>query len=341
MRTRRPKALRAIFAWSSVIFVSTGLLFAPQAKALPTFREIPQLYGDIHMQEMRLKIFKVRDQLVRTLKDRRFSTLLIRIFLSGPRKMYKQRLMFGLPTFPSKVTINVDARWTRSSFGILGVQALPISSTDFLALRIPRSGIPSALANALAGTDLDPKNPEILIQANSNTNWINETMASQLQVNTTWNQFSFTKLAMDLDFFRLTTMTLFHEVESWINQRFSMPTCRTPDGHRVSDILSPSIELGNALTHTLVWSGPLGYAANDGVKPLLYTPARYEAGSSVSHLDEATFSSSGLNNVMTPNLDAGEVFHQPGPLLVAMLNVLRNKPPVVLLLRYLNRRSMS
>ena len=60
----------------------------------------------------------------------------------------------------------------------------------------------------------------------------------------------------------------------------------------------------------------------------MYSPSRYEDGSSVSHLDEATFSSAGLDSVMTPNLDAGEVFHEPGPLLLAMMQDLRAKPPV-------------
>jgi hypothetical protein len=31
---------------------------------------------------------------------------------------------------------------------------------------------------------------------------------------------------------------------------------------------------------------------------------------------------------MSPNLDAGEIFHEPGPLLLAMMQDLRNKPPV-------------
>ena len=101
-----------------------------------------------------------------------------------------------------------------------------------------------------------------------------------------------------------------------------------PDGRRLADLPSPSLELGKALTSTLVWSGALGIAANGGVKPLLYTPARYEEGSSVSHLDEETYSKSELNRIMTPNLDAGEVFREPGPLLLAMMEDMRRKPPV-------------
>jgi hypothetical protein len=102
---------------------------------------------------------------------------------------------------------------------------------------------------------------------------------------------------------------------------------QTGDGRRLSDLPSPSSELGEALTSKLVWSGAQGITANGGVKPLLYTPKNYEDGSSISHLDEATFSSAGRDAVMSPNLDAGEIFHEPGPLLLAMMQDLRTKPP--------------
>ncbi|MEY3995646.1 MAG: hypothetical protein RL690_1042, partial [Actinomycetota bacterium] len=71
----------------------------------------------------------------------------------------------------------------------------------------------------------------------------------------------------------------------------------------------------------------LGIKANNGVKPKLYTPSRYQSGSSTSHLDEATFSKTGSDSVMTPNLDPGEIFKEPGPLLLAMMEDMRNKPP--------------
>jgi hypothetical protein len=58
----------------------------------------------------------------------------------------------------------------------------------------------------------------------------------------------------------------------------------------------------------------------------MYTPSSYEGGSSVSHVDENTFTNSGTDAVMTPNLEAGEVFNEPGPILLAMMKDLRNKP---------------
>ena len=61
-----------------------------------------------------------------------------------------------------------------------------------------------------------------------------------------------------------------------------------------------------------MWSWQFGSAANGGEKIVLYTPARYEDGSSVSHIDEETYKDLGANSIMTPNLDAGEVFREPG-----------------------------
>jgi hypothetical protein len=107
-----------------------------------------------------------------------------------------------------------------------------------------------------------------------------------------------------------------------------MPDLQLSDGRRLSDLPSPSLELGRALTNSLVWSGAKGIAANGGInKPKIYTPSRYESGSSISHLDESTFAGAGINSVMTPNLDAGEVFREPGPLLLGMMEDMRNKPP--------------
>jgi len=90
---------------------------------------------------------------------------------------------------------------------------------------------------------------------------------------------------------------------------------------------SPSLEAGKAMTSDLVWSGENAVKANNGIKPKLYTPSTYEPGSSISHLDEATFSQSVDNAVMTPNLDSGEVFHLPGPLVLAMFEDMRQRPP--------------
>jgi hypothetical protein len=54
----------------------------------------------------------------------------------------------------------------------------------------------------------------------------------------------------------------------------------------------------------------------------LYAPAVFEAGSSYSHLDEATYLRGDLNSLMTPRLGMGETIRQPGPIALGILRTL-------------------
>jgi hypothetical protein len=231
--------------------------------------------------------------------------------------------------FASSVPITIDATWTRiTTYGVLG-SARP--GSYFAGFdQAPDSSLwyPSALANALAGKDLDPKQSEIVIQVNSLAEWNMRNDGISHQNEYDLQSVFLHEMGHGLGFLSTDSYDSFFGYGS-IDQPTPFDAyLQVEDGRRLSDLPTPSIELGKALTSPLVWSGPLGIAANGGVKPLMYTPKKYEEGSSVSHLDEATFSKSALDAVMTPNLDAGEIFHQPGPLLLAMMEDLRRKPPV-------------
>lgn len=231
--------------------------------------------------------------------------------------------------FSSAVPITVDATWARaSSPGVLGSARPGNYFSNFANAPDPILWYPSALANAISGTDLDKRNPEIIIQANSTANWDQRNDRKPTTSEYDLTSAFIHELGHGLGFLSTDNYDNFYKYGILEQPTPFDAFTQTPDGRRLSDLPSPSVDLGTALTNTLVWTGPLGITANGGVKPKLYTPARYEPGSSVSHLDEATFSSSGLDAVMSPNLDAGEVFQGPGPLAVAMLNDLRSKPPV-------------
>ena len=231
--------------------------------------------------------------------------------------------------FASTVPITVDATWARSSSpGVLGSARPGNYFSNFANTPDPVLWYPSALANAISGTDLDKRNPEIIIQANSAANWDQRNDHAPTTSEYDLTSVFIHELGHGLGFLSTDSYDNFYKYGILEQPTPFDAFTQTPDGRRLSDLPSPSIDLGVALTNTLVWNGPLGVAANGGVKPKLFTPTRYEAGSSVSHLDESTFSSSGLDAVMTPNLDAGEVFQGPGPLAVAMLADLRTKPPI-------------
>ena len=231
--------------------------------------------------------------------------------------------------FKSNVVITVDASWGRSSsWGVLGSARPGSFFSAFSGAPDPSLWYASALANSLAGRDLDKANPEMIIQVNSEAQWNSRGDGLPSSSEYDLRSVFLHEMAHGLGFLSNDAYDLFFGLGSLDQPTPFDAYLQTSDGRRLADLPTPSVELGVALTSSLVWSGANAINANGGVKPKMYTPARYESGSSVSHLDEATFSSLGVDSMMTPNLDPGEIFTEPGPLLLAMMEDLRSKPPV-------------
>jgi len=249
-------------------------------------------------------------------------------FPAWAKKEVQESLDIWAANFRSSVAITVEATWERSkSESILGSARGGSYFSSFAGAPDPGLWYVSALANALSGKDLDKNNPEIIIQVNSQAPWNSRGDGQPTRNEYDLKSVFLHEVGHGLGFSSNDSYELVFGVGT-----LSMPTpfdayLQTPDGKRLADLPSPSKELGMALTSSLVWSGPLGVQANGGVKPKMFTPPTYEAGSSISHLDETSFSNAGLDSVMTPRLDSGEVFVGPGPLMLAMMEDLRNKPP--------------
>jgi hypothetical protein len=233
--------------------------------------------------------------------------------------------------FDSKVAINVEATWSRStSADILGSARPDRYYAKFVGAPDSSLWYPSALANALAGKDLDSINPEIMIQINSEADWDLDGLGRPTRFEYDLKSVMIHELAHGLGFLSTSAYIMDRTKGQYVGI-LEQPTpfdayAQTEDGNRLADLPSRSVELGKALTSKLVWSGSEGIKANNGVKPLLFTPSTYESGSSVSHLDEDTFANTGSNTVITPSMAAGEVFTELGPVLLGMMRDLRNKP---------------
>ena len=230
--------------------------------------------------------------------------------------------------FASTVPININVKWgSSSSYGVLASASAKNNFSNFNGAPDKTLYYASALANALAGRDLDPTSPEIEISITSNAPWYYGTDGICPARSFDLVSVILHEMGHGLGF----VSGNYYEPFSGFG-RVDQPTpfdayAQLPDGRRLADMPSPSLEAGKAMTSDLFWSGENAIKANNGIKPKLYTPSIYEAGSSISHLDEATFSKSVDNAVMTPNLDSGEVFHLPGPLVLAMFEDMRQKPP--------------
>jgi len=314
-----------VFAIAGALVAS--ILIAPAAPAI-AFKQIPATnWGYVYAgsdpvttsnPEPRQKNLEVKSKFVVKYNN----------FPDWAKKEVQAAVNVWSANFSSSVPITVDASWGRSSsWGVLGSARPGSFFSAFSGAPDPSLWYSSATANALAGRDLDKANPEIIIQVNSAAIWNTRGDGTPSSIEYDLESVFIHELGHGLGFLSNDAYDPLYGLGSLDQPTPFDAYLQTSDGRRLADLPTPSQELGVALTSSLVWNGALGIKANGGIKPKMYTPSRYEPGSSTSHLDENTFSKSGLDSVMTPSLDPGEVFRQPGPLLLAMMEDMRNKPP--------------
>ncbi|MSY58591.1 MAG: fibronectin, partial [Actinobacteria bacterium] len=182
--------------------------------------------------------------------------------------------------FSSKIDVRVNITWARSSN--YGVLAAASSVSNFVFPEAPDRTLyyPSALANSIAGRDLDRSKPEMEITITSTAPWYLGTDGKCPSNLYDLQSVILHEMAHGLGFISGSYYDTFSGAA-----RVDQPTpfdafAQLPDGRRLSDMPSPSLETGKALTTSLVWSGENAIKANNNVKPKLFTPAEYEPGSS-------------------------------------------------------------
>ena len=320
----RIKRLRVI---ALAVALVASIMSAPSAPAL-TFKQIPATtWGHVYAGTDPVTSSNPRPA-QKNLEAKSKFIVKYNNFPDWAKKEVQAAVNVWSANFSSAVPITVDASWGRSSsWGVLGSARPGSFFSAFSGAPDPSLWYSSATANALAGRDLDKANPEIIIQVNSGAIWNTRGDGTPSSSEYDLESVFIHELGHGLGFLSNDAYDPYYALGSLDQPTPFDAYLQTSDGRRLSDLPTPSKELGVALTSSLVWNGPLGIKANGGVKPKMYTPSRYESGSSTSHLDENTFSKSGLDSVMTPSLDPGEVFRQPGPLLLAMMEDMRNKPP--------------
>lgn len=226
----------------------------------------------------------------------------------------------------SPVPIRVQAEWKPLSAGVLG-SAGPVNFwRDFPGATRTGTWYPVALANKLAGDDLDSTSDDIAASFNSD-------FAATFYFGsgaTPANQINFTSVVLHelghgLGFSG--SMRVAAGSGNWggnsgfpfIYDRFAehgagqalLDTARYPN---------PSTQLAGALQSGDVWfAGPLALAAAGGTRPKLYAPAAWQQGSSYSHLDEATYGPGNANSLMTPQIANGETIYAPGSVALGLL----------------------
>jgi PKD repeat protein len=224
----------------------------------------------------------------------------------------------GLITSP--VPIKVVANWTPLEDGILGSAGPKTFYRDFP--NTPQAGTfyPVALANKLAGQDLNDATEEIV--ANFNSSYASWYLG--VDGNTPSNDYDLVtvvlhELGHGLGFFASMDSTGgngmwgFSTGRPFIFDRFIV----NGSNQRLIDTAlfpNPSAALGAQLvSNNVFFDGANAVAAANGSKPKLYAPSIWNRGSSISHLDTPTYGGT-PNALMRHALAPGTSIHNPGPI---------------------------
>ncbi|SES89047.1 T9SS type A sorting domain-containing protein [Hymenobacter actinosclerus] len=224
----------------------------------------------------------------------------------------------------SPVTIRVNANWTPLAAGVLGSAGASAYYRDLNGAT--RNGVvyPVALAEKISGQELNATNA-----ADINANF-----------SSTFNWYYGLDGKVPTGKYDLVTVVL-HELGHGLG--FIAGTSYTsPNGaygnpasifstyieNQAGELLTnnPAYPNGSAALGTqftgnqLYFNSPLAQAFNDDKRPKLYAPATYSSGSSISHLDEATYRAGDINSLMSPQIGAAEAMHNPGPITLRMFD---------------------
>ncbi|MCP9756241.1 T9SS C-terminal target domain-containing protein [Lacihabitans sp. CCS-44] len=226
----------------------------------------------------------------------------------------------------SKVPIKITATWDAISSNTLATSGAKKVYKNFANSPIRDVWYPSALAESIAGVNLNGTEADIAITVNKNISWSFDTDG--------------TRQAFKYD---LMTVIL-HEIAHGLGFTTSMKLAGTNETQAqwgieglplIYDIFSqrssgqvltntaiignPSTQLKAAITSADVFfkisSGPLSKDY-----PKMYAPTTYRSGGTLSHLDESKYPKGTENSLMSPQIGAAEINHYPGQVILGILN---------------------
>lgn len=220
--------------------------------------------------------------------------------------------------------IRINACWADLGGGSTLGYAWSYLRRDFANAPVARTWYVYALADALAGYDLDASRPDFNITYNTGFNWYFGTNGQPAA-----NQVDFMSVVMHemghgLNF--AGSMGITNGLGSWgygtgypnIYDRF----VRNAAGQSlISTIYFPnsSVTLATQLTGgNLYFTGPNTKGANGNANARIYAPSRWAPGSSYSHWDYTTFNDT-PNELMVYAISPGESIHDPGPVGINLL----------------------
>ncbi len=225
----------------------------------------------------------------------------------------------------SKIPIRIQATWEDISGSTL---AYSRASRVFRNVaNVPYNDVwyVGPLAEAIAGKDLNNGDFDILINMNSNINWSFSTNGTIFAGRYDLITIVLHEIAHGLGF--SSSMKLINDDTEgeWGQSGFPyIYDLFLQNGEDVtltntSEYLNPSESLQSQLVSENIYFKVSNPKFNQNL-PKIFSPNPFKTGGSISHLDEAAYPSGSENSLMSPAIRSSEAIHDPGELILSMMN---------------------
>ena len=230
------------------------------------------------------------------------------------------------------IPIQMEAIWDSLPPNVLAQSAPYEVMHDFAGAPLENRQYAVALANQLAGQDLNPAAPDMVVKFAEDTEWylgldgqVPEGVYDMVTV-------ALHEMGHGLGYLGSAN----HNGNSGFLGFQGIPFIydhfvEESDQTSVLDYVSGTQTLGNVLeSDALFWGGDFGDAAQEVGRPRLYAPSNWSPGASFSHLRESSYPAGDDNSLMTPFLNTAESIHSPGNISLAMMQDMGwSLPPVL------------
>ena len=224
--------------------------------------------------------------------------------------------------------------------GLLGI-TFPNGRKNFSGALVNDVWYPTSLANQLAGTELNPGEYDVDMYLNASANWYYGTDGNcpagkydfvsvalhelghglgfiGLSKVDTSNGLGSLGMLLASDFYPLTTSFAWPQLDTFpgVFDHYLI----NADTTLLTTFPNPSDTLASEFTSNgIYWSGTNGISFAGNQFPRIYAPATFALGSSMVHLNEASYPVGNPNELMTPFASSHSSNHNPGPITLAIL----------------------